>query len=417
MIPPVAQSPGGKSLDREPLDGGLPDSDPLERAFLGRDSLDRQPLGGVVLDRKSPAGACDTARPATALGAATTTRGLAEPVDADARHAGGRADPPCPPVPPAAAWDALERRLGRVAEQVEHAVALLDRTLAALAATTQLSTGTAPVHSPAAGTVPTAFAPVDPATASPAPPGPSPATVPTGSALPDAPAALPAAGPAAGLALAEILSREADHRVANNLQIVATLLHRQAQAADSDAVRDALNGAGARVAAIGRLHVALRPPDLSAPSLSGPSPACVDLHAYLADLCATLAESTGAEATGRVIRVELQPCSVPPLAAQRLGLLVTELVTNALRHALPPTRPGTVRVHGAPQPGGGYRLCVEDDGCGLPRDFDLRLRRSGLGLRMALMCADQLQARLTAEPHPRAGARFTLLLPATPAPA
>lgn len=218
-------------------------------------------------------------------------------------------------------------------------------------------------------------------------------------------AASAAEAPADDLATAEMLAREADHRIGNNLQVVATLLHRQAQGAEADDVRAALNVAGSRIAAIATLHAALH-----GPSARAAGPHELDLGAYLAGLCDTLAQAMGAGEDGRRVLVEMQPCAVAPVAAQRLGLLVTELVTNALRHALPPGRAGTVRVQGRPLAGGGYRLCVEDDGCGLPREFDLRARRPGLGLRVALMCADQVQARLAVEPPP-VGTRFALTLP------
>ena len=119
----------------------------------------------------------------------------------------------------------------------------------------------------------------------------------------------------------------------------------------------------------------------------------------------------GADGGRRSVRVAVEPLAVSPSTAQRLGLLVTELVTNALRHAFQPDQPGAVRVTGARQGDGSYRLCVADDGRGLPPGFDTGLRPSGLGLRLVNVLADQLRARLTVDGH--AGARFTLVLPAS----
>ena len=56
-----------------------------------------------------------------------------------------------------------------------------------------------------------------------------------------------------------------------------------------------------------------------------------------------------------------------------------------------------------------YELCIEDDGKGLPRDFDLRLRPPGLGLRVVSMLADRLHGRLAVEG--KAGARFEVTIP------
>ncbi len=104
---------------------------------------------------------------------------------------------------------------------------------------------------------------------------------------------------------------------------------------------------------------------------------------------------------------------VSPEVTQSVGLAVTELVTNAVRHAFWPERPGTVRVTGEGCGKGWYRLRIEDDGKGLPPGFDLRLRPSGLGLRLVNVLADQLQGRLSVDGH--AGTCFDLTIPVGPA--
>ena len=300
----------------------------------------------------------DLDRLRAALAVGTAVCDAAERGAAAGAHAQpGQTAPPRRAGPPGQAPDIVQSRLDRLAERFERAAARLERTL----------------H---------AAAPDPPAAAAPATDAPS-----------------------SDLATAEMLAREADHRIGNNLQVVATLLHRQAQGAETDDVRAALTVAGSRIAAIGMLHAALH-----GPSACAAGPAELELGGYLAGLCETLAHAMGAGQDGRSVLVEMQPRVVAPVVAQRLGLVVTELVTNALRHALPPGRAGTVRVQGRALPEGGYRLCVEDDGCGLPGEFDLQSRRPGLGLRVALMCADQLRARLVVEP-PAVGTRFALTLP------
>ena len=207
------------------------------------------------------------------------------------------------------------------------------------------------------------------------------------------------------VAKAEVLAREADHRIRNSLQAVISLMEQQAMRAEADGLRDGLLLAAARVQAVAQVHAALH----AAPASYGIVPE-LSLDKYLNGLCAALAGAMGADGWRRSVRVEVEPLPVSPPEAQRLGLLVTELVTNALRHAFRPHQPGTVRVTGARQGDGSYKLCVADNGRGLPRDFDIRKRSSGLGLRLVNVLADQQQARLTVDGH--AGARFTLVLPA-----
>jgi two-component sensor histidine kinase len=198
--------------------------------------------------------------------------------------------------------------------------------------------------------------------------------------------------------------READHRIKNSLQAVISLLDRQANRTKAEAARDALRVATARVAAIAEVHAALH----AAPRQYGIE-AKLDLATYLGGLCTALRGAFGVDGEYRVLHVEVEPLTISSAAAQSLGLAVTELVTNALRHAFHPAKPGTVRVTGRYRGDGWYQLCVEDDGKGLPRDFDLRLRPSGLGLRMVNMLADQLRARLTVAGG--AGACFVLTVP------
>ncbi len=210
-----------------------------------------------------------------------------------------------------------------------------------------------------------------------------------------------------GMAAAEVLAREADHRIKNSLQTVVALLEQQARRAQADAVRDALRLAGGRVEAVAQVHATLH----AAPGAYGILPE-LGLDSYLGNLCAALARAMGADGERRSVQVqvEAEPLAVSPAAAQQIGLLVTELVTNALRHAFRPGQPGTVRVTGTSGGDGSYSLCVSDNGCGLPPGFDARPRPSGgLGLRLVHVLAGQLRARLAVDGH--AGARFTLTLP------
>ena len=216
----------------------------------------------------------------------------------------------------------------------------------------------------------------------------------------------PGAPTAPAADVSRMLACEADHRIKNNLQTVAALLHQQARHTDIRMVQDALNSASARVEAIAQVHHNLS----RKTGRNDPAPG-LELQDHLKHVCDMIMRIMSQDPQRHTVLVEVEPRAMPLVVVQRLGMLVTELVTNALRHALVPGRPGTVRVSGSTEGNGCYRLCVEDDGRGLPGGFDLRLRQSGLGLRLAIMLVDQMQARLTAEGRNRAGSLLTVVLP------
>ncbi len=113
---------------------------------------------------------------------------------------------------------------------------------------------------------------------------------------------------------------------------------------------------------------------------------------------------------GPVLRTCLSRLEVSPHSARLLGFVVTELVSNAMYHAFPAGRPGRIWVVGYPLHDGHHVLCVEDDGVGLPLDFDLRFRPHGIGLRTVNILVDQAKLRITCRGEK--GAWFVITLPA-----
>ncbi len=206
---------------------------------------------------------------------------------------------------------------------------------------------------------------------------------------------------------AEILLREADHRIRNNLQSVATLLRRQAAQSPQPEVRAALQTAIARIEAVARVHLTLQTDTICNGRFSD-----LDLGTHLTGLCTELGKSLGIETDGHAIHVEVEPLAVSRETSKILGLIVVELVTNAVRHAFAPGRAGTVRVIGSRHSDRLYRLSIEDNGKGLPSDFDLPQRPSSLGLWVVGLLTDQLRGHLTMRRS--SGAQFTLCFPVEP---
>ncbi|TXM87450.1 GAF domain-containing protein [Methylobacterium sp. WL30] len=198
------------------------------------------------------------------------------------------------------------------------------------------------------------------------------------------------------LARQDLLVREMSHRVKNSLAIVASLLALQARNADDPAVRDALIDARTRVEAIAGVHDQLwRQGDTT--------PGEIDLAQFLETLTANLQSS----APNHRIRCSAEPLRVSADRAIPMGLMVNELVTNAIKYAYP-DRAGEVRV-GAACTGAALVLDVSDDGVGLPADFDIGRASGSLGMRVIANLARQLDARI-ATPRGQ-GARFHIEIP------
>ncbi|HEV7368862.1 sensor histidine kinase [Arenibaculum sp.] len=197
----------------------------------------------------------------------------------------------------------------------------------------------------------------------------------------------------------ELLIREIDHRVKNSLQLVGNLLDLQAGLTRNATVRAQLAEARGRVEAVALLHRSLQ---------RGEGSDGVELAEYLDHLVRGLAEATRAP-------VEFV-CGAPAArlsndAALSVGLVVNELVTNALKHAYPATGSvtgGPVRVLLRDE-GGGLTLRIADAGTGLPPGFDVHAE-GNLGMRIVRMLVDALGGKLRAESL-EPGTAFEIVLP------
>ena len=177
------------------------------------------------------------------------------------------------------------------------------------------------------------------------------------------------------LQMANALRLEIDHRVKNSLAMVSGLLNLQARQSGNEEVISALKFAGDRVAAIAKIHDQLH---------MAQSPDEVDI----ADFAASLAASLGANS-----RLDVSITSSVPAAivkanqAVNVGIILNELVTNALRHGFDVDGSGTITIDGSIHDGR-LTFTVGDNGRGLPDGFD-PASSSGLGMRLALLIARQ----------------------------
>jgi len=199
---------------------------------------------------------------------------------------------------------------------------------------------------------------------------------------------------AAALREREVLLSEIHHRVKNNLQLVSSMLALQARIVGAEA-QHALGEGQRRIDSIALVHEQLYGSrNLSAVNLAN------YIHALIPALCRT---STAADRVE--VSLSLEDVELVPERAIPCGLLVSELVTNALKHAFPDERRGTLEVRLARIVPSALRLVVRDDGVGMQGDFPLG-KRHGLGLDLVAIFAKQLDAELLVEKD--GGTRFQL---------
>ena len=197
----------------------------------------------------------------------------------------------------------------------------------------------------------------------------------------------------------EILLQELDHRVSNSLQLVMSMLHLQAGSTDDADVRRQLQEASNRIAAIARAHRRLQ---------QRGDAGQIELAGYLGEVCADLDASLN---RCRFEPLLTEPMVVPTNRAVSIAIILTELVTNAAKHAYAEGAAGAIRVQLKADGAGGLSLLVADDGPGLPTGFSAADSR-GLGMRIALALTQQLGGRLDTGGS-GAGAEFALVLPST----
>ena len=195
---------------------------------------------------------------------------------------------------------------------------------------------------------------------------------------------------------AEIMLREVNHRVANSLALVAALTHMQANAVTDPAAKAALQEMQARISAIAGIHRRLYTSD---------DVEAVDLDAYLASLVEELQAAMKAAGRDHAIRLKAEPVRLATDKAVSVGVVVTELVTNAYKYAYPAQIPGEIRVSLARAGAEGITLTVEDDGVGWTGEG--QPRGTGLGSRIIRAMATNLRSALVYGVD-RVGTRATL---------
>jgi len=201
----------------------------------------------------------------------------------------------------------------------------------------------------------------------------------------------------ASLAEKEVMLKEIHHRVKNNLQVISSLISLQANDSKDGAVRQVLQDVTYRVRSMALVHEKLyQSADLSH----------IDFAEYIQGLLSYLWRAHGEIAAGVRMTFDLEPVLLPTDTAVTCGLILNELAVNALVHAFPDSADGEVTVSLQSGADGRTRLCVTDNGVGLPRDLDWR-ESGSLGLRLVKMLSKQLNS--TVEFSSEYGTKFEII--------
>ena len=182
----------------------------------------------------------------------------------------------------------------------------------------------------------------------------------------------------------DVLLQEIQHRVANSLQIIASILMMKARLVTSVEIREHLEDAHRRV-----MSVATVQQHISAAGRAH----LIQIRPYMANLCESLAASMIADHAAISLKVRCDDSTILSAYAVSLGLIVTELVINALKHAFPQNHPNAEVLVSYETSGPDWRLIVSDNGVGKPVDTSPPTK-GGLGTSLVTALAQQLEAQV-----------------------
>jgi two-component sensor histidine kinase len=182
----------------------------------------------------------------------------------------------------------------------------------------------------------------------------------------------------------EVLLQEVHHRVKNNLQVISSLINMQVRQVTDAPTRDALEECKTRVEAIALIHEKL---------YQSTDYARIPFSEYARTLVMSIFQTMGVSQDSITMHIDIDTLSLTVDKAIPCGLILNELITNALKHAFPEGRGGSIQVTLRIAPSGEVTLLVADDGVGLHAAFEVTSRKS-LGMDLVSTLVEQLDGRL-----------------------
>lgn len=204
----------------------------------------------------------------------------------------------------------------------------------------------------------------------------------------------------------EALLKEVHHRVKNNLQVISSMLRLEQRRAHAPEAQDVIREMNGRIRSMSLLHETL---------YRGGNFSAIDLASYLQRVATQSFRSASDSAASPVtLELHLARAEVEISEATSCGLIVNELVSNALKHGFRDGRAGAVTVELASPSPGAIEIIVHDNGAGLPDDFATR-QTGSLGLLLVSDLVRQLGGSIEIGPPPAARFHLRFRSPADPA--
>jgi excisionase family DNA binding protein/PAS domain S-box-containing protein len=197
----------------------------------------------------------------------------------------------------------------------------------------------------------------------------------------------------------EVLLKEIHHRVKNNLQVICSLLNLQGDLIEDAALRRLFHEGEQRIQTMALIHETLyQTNDMGS----------FQLAPYVQRLSKALLHAYGGDESRVTLTTQLEEVALPLESAVPCGLILHELLSNALKHAFPDGKAGAITLDLRAEPEGHVTLRVADSGVGVPAGFDVR-RGDSLGLQLVSMLTEQLRGTLTVSRQ--GGTAFMLTFP------
>ncbi|HEY4941035.1 MAG TPA: sensor histidine kinase [Rhizomicrobium sp.] len=201
--------------------------------------------------------------------------------------------------------------------------------------------------------------------------------------------------------------REANHRISNHLTLLVGMVEAQASAVargpatlSRETARAMLQEAAGKIVSVGHLHRRLA---------DQPHKTDINLCDYLLEVCTTLVSSLSLGERVSMVQRLTANCHVTPEQAQQIGLMVSEIIMNAVKHAHPTGIPTQIALGCRREADGRLTIEIGDDGVGLPEGADCDAQ-GGVGFRLIRSLAQGLKADLRIESD-ALGLTFLLTLP------
>ena len=199
----------------------------------------------------------------------------------------------------------------------------------------------------------------------------------------------------------EVLIREIHHRVKNNLQIISSLLALQARRIQDEQTRAIFDESRSRIKTMALIHEKL---------YQSHELASIDFAGYARDLATSLLQAYMANSSAVRLQTNIGHFPLSVDTAVHCGLIINELVLNAIKYAFPSGREGKISIQAYQDQGSECTLIIRDNGIGFPEDIDFHHPET-LGLQLVHTMVQQLKGRIELDRSD--GTRIKMVFPAS----